>query len=85
MAKTKLLIVDDEEAIREVVSTLLEALGYECASVSNGRLAKEFLIQLGIPADRLKTISYGKERPQCADSNEACWQKNRRAHFAAGQ
>jgi peptidoglycan-associated lipoprotein len=47
--------------------------------------AKEFLIQLGIPADRLKTISYGKERPQCADSNEACWQKNRRAHFAAGQ
>jgi DNA-binding NtrC family response regulator len=30
-------IVDDEEAIREVVSTLLEAQGYECASVSNGR------------------------------------------------
>jgi peptidoglycan-associated lipoprotein len=47
--------------------------------------AKEFLIQLGIPADRLKTISYGKERPQCNDSNEACWQKNRRAHFGAGQ
>ncbi len=47
--------------------------------------AKEFLIQLGIPGDRLKTISYGKERPQCADSNEACWQKNRRAHFSAGQ
>lgn len=45
MAKTKLLIVDDEEAIREVISTLLEALGYECSSVSNGRLAKEFLIQ----------------------------------------
>jgi putative nucleotidyltransferase with HDIG domain len=45
VAKTKLLIVDDEEAIREVVSTLLEAPGYECASVSNGRLAKEFLLQ----------------------------------------
>ena len=45
MSKTKLLIVDDEEAIREVVSTLLEGLGYECASVSNGRLAKEFLLQ----------------------------------------
>ncbi|HUK41799.1 MAG TPA: response regulator, partial [Candidatus Acidoferrales bacterium] len=45
MVKTKILIVDDEEAIREVVSTLLEALGYECMSVSNGRLAKEFLIQ----------------------------------------
>ena len=47
--------------------------------------AKEFLMQLGIPADRLTTISYGKERPQCTESNEACWQKNRRAHFAAGQ
>src|ERR1700675_1250145 len=43
VAKTKILIVDDEEAIREVVSTLLEALGYECSSVSNGRLAKEYL------------------------------------------
>jgi peptidoglycan-associated lipoprotein len=47
--------------------------------------AKEFLIQLGVPGDRLKTISYGKERPQCNDTNEGCWQKNRRAHFAAGQ
>ena len=40
MAKAKILIVDDEEAIREVVSTLLEAQGHECASVSNGRLAQ---------------------------------------------
>lgn len=47
--------------------------------------AKEFLTQLGVAGDRLKTISYGKERPQCTDSNEACWQKNRRAHFSAGQ
>jgi peptidoglycan-associated lipoprotein len=47
--------------------------------------AKDFLVQLGIPADRLKTISYGKERPQCSESNESCWQKNRRAHFASGQ
>ncbi len=47
--------------------------------------AKDFLVQLGIPADKLKTISYGKERPQCTESNEACWQKNRRAHFSPGQ
>ncbi len=47
--------------------------------------AKEFLVQLGIPADRLKTISYGKEKPQCTDANEGCWQKNRRAHLSAGQ
>ncbi|MEO8596188.1 MAG: peptidoglycan-associated lipoprotein Pal [Candidatus Solibacter sp.] len=47
--------------------------------------AKEFLQGLGVPADRLKTISYGKERPQCTEQNESCWQKNRRAHFVAGQ
>ncbi len=47
--------------------------------------AKEFLVQLGVPADRLKPVSYGKERPQCTESNEACWQKNRRAHFEGGQ
>ncbi len=47
--------------------------------------AKEFLVQLGIPSDRLRTISYGKERPQCLESNEECWQKNRRVHFSAGQ
>jgi peptidoglycan-associated lipoprotein len=46
---------------------------------------KEFLVQLGVPADKLKTISYGKERPQCTDHNEECWQKNRRAHFSTGQ
>jgi peptidoglycan-associated lipoprotein len=47
--------------------------------------AKEFLQGLGVSADRLKTISYGKERPQCTEQNESCWQNNRRVHFAAGQ
>jgi len=47
--------------------------------------AKDFLTQLGVPADKLKNISYGKERPQCTDHDEACWQKNRRAHFSTGQ
>ncbi|HKD10162.1 MAG TPA: OmpA family protein [Bryobacteraceae bacterium] len=47
--------------------------------------ARDFLVQLGVPADRLKTISYGKERPACTESNESCWQRNRRAHFSSGQ
>jgi peptidoglycan-associated lipoprotein len=47
--------------------------------------AKDFLTQLGVPGDKLKTISYGKERPQCTDHDEGCWQKNRRAHFSTGQ
>ncbi len=47
--------------------------------------AKEFLVQVGLPTDRLKTISYGKERPACTESNEECWAKNRRVHFAGVQ
>ncbi len=47
--------------------------------------AKEYLVQLGVPADRLTTISYGKERPQCTDADEACYQRNRRAHFGPGR
>ncbi len=46
---------------------------------------RDFLQQLGVPADRLKTISYGKERPQCTESDESCWQKNRRVHLSPGQ
>lgn len=43
--------------------------------------AKQALLSAGVTADALKTISYGKEKPQCTESNEDCWQKNRRDHF----
>ena len=43
--------------------------------------AKNYLISLGIPADRMETTSWGKERPFCTDHDESCWQQNRRAHF----
>jgi peptidoglycan-associated lipoprotein len=38
-----------------------------------------YLIALGVDPKRLKTISYGKERPTCTEANEACWSRNRRA------
>lgn len=41
--------------------------------------AKDYLVSLGVDASRLKTISYGKERPVCLESNEDCWGQNRRA------
>jgi peptidoglycan-associated lipoprotein len=44
--------------------------------------ARQFLVSLGVPADRIQSVSYGKERPSCMEQNEGCWQKNRRAHFA---
>jgi peptidoglycan-associated lipoprotein len=43
--------------------------------------AKAFLVDLGIAASRLTTVSYGEERPVCNQQNEECWSKNRRAHF----
>jgi len=43
--------------------------------------AKEYLVSLGVDASRIKTVSYGKERPFCNQSTEDCWQQNRRAHF----
>ncbi len=44
--------------------------------------AKQYLVSLGVSADRLTTVSYGKEKPFCTSSNEECWQQNRRGHFA---
>jgi peptidoglycan-associated lipoprotein len=45
------------------------------------KATKRYLEDLGIPASRLITTSYGKEKPFCKDHNEGCWSKNRRAHF----
>jgi peptidoglycan-associated lipoprotein len=42
---------------------------------------KNALIQAGVSASRIKTISYGKEKPFCTEHDEACWQQNRRGHF----
>jgi len=42
---------------------------------------KQFLVSQGVGADRMSTVSFGKEKPFCMESNEACWQQNRRGHF----
>jgi peptidoglycan-associated lipoprotein len=43
---------------------------------------KDYLVTLGVPANRLTTISYGEEIPACREQTEKCWQMNRRARFA---
>jgi len=45
--------------------------------------AKDYLVNVGIPSDQLKVVSYGKQRPVCQEHDEACWQKNRRIHIVA--
>lgn len=49
------------------------------------KAAKDYLVSLGVSADRLSTISYGEELPLCRESNETCWARNRRAHFVVLQ
>src|ERR1700743_3751121 len=39
---------------------------------------KEFLVSQGVSTGRVETVSYGKERPMCTESSEACWAQNRR-------
>jgi peptidoglycan-associated lipoprotein len=41
---------------------------------------KEYLSSLGVDGSRVRTVSYGKERPFCTESTESCWQQNRRGH-----
>ncbi len=47
--------------------------------------AKSALITAGIAAGRIRVVSYGKEKPFCSESTEACWQQNRRAGFSLDQ
>ena len=49
------------------------------------KAAKDYIVSLGVPATRVKVLSYGKERPFDPGHNEAAWSKNRRAHFVVSQ
>ncbi len=48
---------------------------------SRAGAVKSALVSAGISGDSIKTVSYGKEKPFCTESNEQCWQQNRRGHF----
>ena len=42
---------------------------------------KDYLVSLGIAANRVTIVSKGKEQPFCSEESESCWQQNRRGHF----
>jgi peptidoglycan-associated lipoprotein len=45
------------------------------------KAARDYLASAGVPDSRITIVSYGEERPTCADGTETCWAENRRAHF----
>ena len=46
-----------------------------------GNAVRDYLVSLGIAADRIAVVSKGKESPFCSEKSESCWQQNRRGHF----
>lgn len=73
-------------AIKVVVEGHCDDRGSEeynlALGTSRAESLKRALLQQGVSADRIKTVSYGKERPFCGEDNDACWQRNRVDHFA---
>lgn len=45
------------------------------------KASMNYLVSRGVRSNRISIISYGKERPMCAEATETCWSQNRRAHF----
>jgi len=46
---------------------------------------KKYILSLGVVSSRMEVISYGEEKPVCAEKTEDCWQKNRRVHFVVSE
>ena len=73
-------------AIKVVVEGHCDDRGSEeynlALGTSRAEALKRALSQQGVSQDRIKTISYGKEKPFCTEDNDQCWQQNRVDHFA---
>lgn len=86
---------DNADKIRQVPNVMIQLAGhcdergtqeYNLALGERRALSvREYLIQMGVPANRLVTISYGKEFPAVEGSNEAAWRMNRRVEFNRAQ
>jgi len=46
------------------------------------QIIKDYLVDLGVPAEKLQVVTYGKTRPFCTEHSLKCWQENRRGHLA---
>ena len=84
-------LLRDAEWLRAHHTTRLQVEGHCDERGSSGynfvlaekraKAVRNYLMDLGIKGDRLRVVSYGKERPFCKDRSEACYQENRRGHL----
>ena len=81
----RLVIADDHPIFRDGLRRLLEAeadLKVMGEAADGAEAVKRYLYeQHQVPLHKINIISYGKEKPFCTESNESCWQQNRRGHF----
>lgn len=50
---------------------------------ARAKVAKDYLVSVGVPNNQLSTVSFGKEKQTCEEHDESCWAKNRRVHIIA--
>ncbi len=96
-ADATVALKDDVAVIRDILATYpsqklviegnCDERGSEEYNLALGerraKAAQEFLMSMGIPTAQLTLVSFGKDHPVCTDQDEACWQRNRRAHITA--
>jgi peptidoglycan-associated lipoprotein len=84
-AKTLGLIIKDYPDFKLVVQGNCDERGSEEYNLALGdaraKTSREYLAALGIPEAQMNVVSFGKDKPVCTEHNDACWQKNRRAHL----
>lgn len=93
--ESKRILADDASQLKEADQVTITIEGHcdERGTVAynlalgerRANAAKDYLVSLGVNGSRIKTISYGEERPFDPGHNEAAWAKNRRAHFVIDQ
>ena len=86
LSKTMRAFLSQHPSIKVLIEGHCDDRGSEeyniALGTSRAESVKRALVQEGIAADRIRTVSYGKEKPFCTQDDEQCWQQNRVDHFA---
>ena len=85
--QTKAAFLRQRTAVRATIEGHADARGTNEYNLALGErranAIKDYLVSLGIAADRISVGSRGEEQPLCTEQTESCWAQNRRGHFIA--